>query len=225
MHVEADAAQAMVRPGRDQLPHTGGVAFAASHSEANPSATPKWVTTAKQRLTKLEVKQAGSMAGYSRAKFGPAWEDVDLNRSDTRNDILARDLRPRDFKAGSECKVARGTLADPYTATTISFVQGKETSAAVQIDHVVALAAAWRTGTRRWSSNLRLFYANDPLVLLAVDGPTNGAKGDKDAADWLPPNSAYQCKYVAKQSSIKTRYELWVTEPEQTEMADVIADC
>ena len=60
---------------------------------------------------------------------------------------------------------------------------------------------------------------------LAVDGPANIAKGDKDAGAWLPPNSAYHCKYVAKQISIKTKYELWVTQPEQTEMADVIADC
>ena len=165
------------------------------------------------------------MAGYSRAKFGPAWEDVDLNRCDTRNDILARDLRPRSFKGESECKVAEGKLDDPYTGMTISFVQGKKTSSAVQIDHVVALAAAWRTGAKQWTSDLRLFYANDPLVLLAVDGPTNSAKGDKDAANWLPPNSAYHCKYVAKQISIKTKYELWVTQSEQTEMAEVIADC
>ncbi|MET0938023.1 MAG: HNH endonuclease family protein [Gaiellaceae bacterium] len=202
-----------------------GAALTASHSEARSSATPKWVTAAKQRLDKLEVKQAGSMTGYSRAKFGPAWEDVDLNRCDTRNDILARDLRPRSFKGESECKVAEGTLADPYTKKTISFLQGKKTSSAVQIDHVVALAAAWRTGAKQWTGDLRLFYANDPLVLLAVDGPANSAKGDKDVAAWLPPNSAYRCKYVAQQISIKTKYELWVTPPEQAEMAEVIADC
>ena len=87
-----------------------GFALTASHSEARSDATPRWVTTAKQRLAKLEVKQAGSMTGYSRAKFGPAWEDVDLNRCDTRNDILARDLRPHSFKGESECKVAEGKL-------------------------------------------------------------------------------------------------------------------
>jgi Protein of unknown function (DUF1524) len=124
--------------------------------------------------------------------------------------MLARDLRPRSFKGESECKVAEGKLNDPYTGKTISFVQGKKTSSAVQIDHVVALAAAWRTGAKQWTGDLRLFYANDPLVLLAVDGPTNNAKGDEDAANWLPPNSSYRCKYVAKQISIKTKYELWV---------------
>ena len=74
------------------------------------------------------------MTGYSRAKFGPAWEDVDLNRCDTRNDILARDLRQVVYKTGSSCIVAKGELRDPYTATMINFVRGLSTSSKVQID-------------------------------------------------------------------------------------------
>jgi hypothetical protein len=47
-------------------------------------------------------------------------------------------------------------------------------------------------------------------VLLAVDGPTNGAKSDDDASDWLPPRRAYDCIYAKKQIAIKTKYRLWV---------------
>ena len=203
----------------------GGTALAASHFVARPSATPAWVTAAKQRLSKLDVKSASSMTGYSRDKFGPAWNDVDLNGCDTRNDILARDLKQVVFTAGSDCIVAKGTLHDPYTATTINFVRGVGTSSTVQIDHVVALAAAWRTGAKHLTADKRLFYANDTLVLLAVDGPTNGAKSDGDAADWLPPNTGYRCRYVAKQIAIKTKYELWVTQPERLKMTDVLSGC
>jgi Protein of unknown function (DUF1524) len=97
----------------------------------------------------------------------------------------------------------RGSWLTPTPARQ-SASSKKKTSSAVQIDHVVALAAAWRTGAKQWAGDLRLFYGNDPLVLLAVDGPANSAsaKGDKDAANRLPPNSAYQCKYVAKQISM-----------------------
>jgi hypothetical protein len=81
-------------------------------------------------------------------------------------------------------------------------------SAKVQIDHVVALAAAWRTGAKQWTADRRLFYANDGLVLLAVDGPANSAKSYKDAANWLPPNVSFRCRYVARQiaNKTKTRY-------------------
>lgn len=203
----------------------GGGLVGGSSSVASPSASPKWVKTAKTRLLKLDERAPASMSGYSRSRFGPAWEDVDVNGCDTRNDILARDLKQVVYRAGSDCVVAKGTLRDPYTATTIAFVRGKSTSSKVQIDHVVALAAAWRTGAKRWRAELRLFYANDPLVLLAVDGPTNGAKGDKDADDWLPPNAGFHCRYVARQIAVKTKYELWVTQPERTKMAETLGGC
>ena len=177
-------------------------------SPSAPSAPPGWVTTAKLRLSNLDTKSAASMTGYARAKFGPAWFDVDLNGCTTRNDILARDLRQVVFKPTDDCVVATGVLHDPYTSTTINFVQGPSTSSKVQIDHVVALAAAWRTGAKQWTGEERLIYANDSLVLLAVDGPTNSAKGDKDAASWLPPATAFHCRYVARQIAIKTKYEL-----------------
>lgn len=148
------------------------------------------------------------MTAYSRAQFGTEWKDVDQNGCDTRNDILARDLKQIVLKAGDDCVVATGMLHDPYTATTITFVRGAGTSSKVQIDHLVALAAAWRTGAAQWTASRRVTYANDRSVLLAVDGPRNGSKGDRDASEWLPPNVLYHCRYVAKQIAIKTKYRL-----------------
>jgi hypothetical protein len=189
------------------------------------AASPGWVKIARARLSKLTAKPPGSMTGYSRAQFGRPWKDVDQNGCDTRNDILARDLKQVVLKAGSDCVVKSGTLHDPYTATTIHFVQGAGTSLKVQIDHVVALAAAWRTGSAQWTPIRRLTYANDRFVLLAVDGPTNGSKGDRDAAKWLPPNVSYHCRYVSKQIAIKTKYTLWVTQPERKQMRHVLDGC
>jgi hypothetical protein len=81
-----------------------------------------------------------------------------------------------------------------------------------------------RQAGSRFRSSMRV-DVNDPLVLLTVDGPANNAKGDKDTADWLPPNTAYQCRYVAKQIAIKTKYELWVTQPERMAMTGVLVGC
>ena len=67
--------------------------------------------------------------------------------------------------------------------------------------------------------------ANDPLELLAVDGPTNSAKGDADAASWLPPNKGFRCAYVARQIAVKSKYRLWVTVAEKNSMAAVLATC
>ncbi|MDN5703049.1 MAG: excalibur calcium-binding domain-containing protein, partial [Micrococcales bacterium] len=107
----------------------------------------------------------------------------------------------------------------------IDFTAGMDTSAEVQIDHVVALSDAWQKGAQQLSEQQRLVFANDPLNLLAVDGPTNQSKGDGDAATWLPPNRSYWCPYVARQVDVKAKYDLWVTQPEHDRMAEVLRDC
>ncbi|WP_370590764.1 HNH endonuclease family protein [Pseudarthrobacter sp. BIM B-2242] len=177
-------------------------------------------------LDSLPVKGRAPKTGYSRDEFGQAWADVDRNGCDTRNDILARDLEGETFKPGTNnCVVATGTLADKYTGTTIKFVRGQDTSSAVQIDHIIALSDAWQKGAQQLSPEQRKQLANDPLNLMAADGPTNGAKGDKDAATWLPPNKAFRCEYVSKQVSVKAKYQLWVTQAEHDAIAGILAGC
>ena len=129
------------------------------------------------------------------------------------------------FTNGSTCKVESGDLADPYTATTVDFQRGPETSSAVQIDHVVALGDAWLKGAQQLTEAQRMAFANDPLNLQATDGPTDVQKGDSDAAAWLPPNENYRCEYVARQISVKATYNLWVSQAEHDEMASVLKDC
>jgi hypothetical protein len=190
-----------------------------------PKAQPAYATKALDLLATLPVKGRAPKTGYTRAQFGQAWADVDHNGCDTRNDILKRDLTAAAYTAGSRCRIASGTLDDPYTGKTIGFVRGNGTSTAVQIDHVVALSDAWQKGAQQLTAAQRTALANDPLNLLAVDGPTNEAKGDGDAATWLPPNKSYRCQYVARQVSVKATYSLWVTQAEHDAIARVLASC
>lgn len=178
------------------------------------------------QLATLRVKGRAPKTGYTRDKFGPAWSDVDRNGCDTRNDILARDLTGETFKPGTKnCVVATGTLSDKYTGKTIKFVRGNTTSSAVQIDHVIALSDAWQKGAQRISLEQRQQLANDPLNLMAADGPANSSKGDRDAATWLPSNKAFRCEYVARQTAVKAKYKLWVTQAERDAIASILATC
>jgi hypothetical protein len=193
---------------------------------ATPHQQPAFASKALQVLATLPVKGRAPKTGYSREQFGPAWSDVDHNGCDTRNDVLRRDLKTVALKPGThDCVVLSGVLNDPYTAALIHFLRGKTTSTAVQIDHVVALSDAWQKGAQQLSPAQRLSLANDPLNLLAVDGPANQRKSDGDAATWLPPNKSYRCNYVARQISVKSSYRLWVTQAEHDAMARVLADC
>jgi hypothetical protein len=177
-------------------------------------------------LSTLPVKGRAPRTGYDRDEFGQRWADVDRNGCDQRNDVLARDLVDEEFRAGTRsCVVLTGRLTDPFTGETIAFTRGQDTSGDVQIDHVVALSNAWQTGAQQLPPGTRELFGNDPLNLLAVDGPTNGAKGDGDAATWLPPARGYRCAYVARQVAVKAKYALWVTAAEHDAIARILSGC
>jgi hypothetical protein len=184
--------------------------------------------TVTRILETLDVRDPAARAGYDRARFGPAWSD-DTNVSgghngcDTRNDVLARDMIL--VLAPGGCRVQSGTLDDPYTGRVIRWRRGQDTSTAVQIDHVVSLSDAWSTGAQRMTPEQRQQLANDPDNLSAVDGPTNQAKSDHPADEWLPPNKTIHCWYVAQQIKIKSRYNLWVTTDEKSVMRSVLNHC
>ncbi len=189
------------------------------------------VSAALQTLAGLPVKGRAPKTGYTRDQFGQAWsDDVDVegghNGCDTRNDILRRDITAPQIKPGTQgCVVLSGTLADAYSDQVIAFVRGETTSEAVQIDHMVALSNAWQTGAQQLTAAQRQDLANDPLNLQAVSGPVNDAKGDGDAATWLPPNVGYRCEYVTRQIQVKAKYGLWVVPAEHDAMARVLGGC
>ncbi|WP_315278440.1 DUF1524 domain-containing protein [Kocuria carniphila] len=177
-------------------------------------------------LGELLVKGRAPKTDYSREQFGVRWADTDRNGCDTRNDILRRDLTDVAVAPGTQgCKVLSGDLTSPFTGDYVDFVSGTHTSSDVQIDHVVALSDAWQKGAQNLDADRRTQFANDPLNLLAVDGPSNSAKGDGDAATWLPPNKEFRCEYVARQIAVKQRYELWVTDAEKRAMDRVLTQC
>lgn len=177
-------------------------------------------------LLAIPTRESNEYPAYTRDEFGVRWADVDHNGCDTRNDILSRDLLGVTYKPGTnDCVVVTGKLDDPYTGKQIDFRRGENTSSMVQIDHVVALADAWKAGAWQWSAVDREQFANDPLNLLAVDGPANTQKSASTADQWLPSNTDFQCEYVARQIGVKSKWDLSVSEEEKKAMAATIVEC
>ena len=141
-----------------------------------------------------------------------------------RQRILKRDFGET-AKTDQKCNVISGSFYEPYTGTWMSFSSREEIGKKIQIDHIVALSDAWQKGAQYLSSDIRFQIATDPLNLAAVDGPANQQKSDSDAASWLPKNKSFRCQYVARQISVKKKYNLWVTEAEKSAMSNVLGGC
>lgn len=197
--------------------------WADAHSAARYPVAADDLAAARAALHAIPVAPLDPDDGYSRQRFGAAWADVDHNGCDTRNDVLARDLTDVTLGPGG-CVVLAGTLDDPYTGAVIDFVRGPG-SAAVQIDHVVALDNAWRTGAQTWPAARRLAFANDPANLLAVSGKANQDKGASDASQWLPPQAGFACVYVVRQVRVKAAYGLWMTPDEHAAAERALRRC
>ncbi|WP_280264787.1 HNH endonuclease family protein [Nocardia wallacei] len=172
---------------------------------------------ARGMLDALTVADEGSMSGYSREKF-PHWSTVS-GACTTRETVLRRD--GSGVEVDARCRPTAGSWHSPYDDKTVS------EPGDVDIDHVVALAEAWRSGAADWSAERREQFANDldDPQLIAVTAASNRAKGDQDPAQWLPPNTAYRCTYARMWVAVKSTWALTLQQSEKDAVAEALRSC
>ncbi|WP_338058257.1 HNH endonuclease family protein [Streptomyces roseifaciens] len=157
------------------------------------------------------------MTGYSRAKF-PHWAQQG-NKCDTRETILGRD--GKDVKRDAECRAVSGAWQSLYDGKTFT------AASQVDIDHIVPLANAWRSGADQWTTDRRKALANDLThpQLLTVSAATNRSKGDQSPDQWQPPAKTAWCAYGRAWTSVKSTYGLTVTEDEKKMLTTMLGTC
>lgn len=198
---------------------------ADGHPPPSPVAAPPGpirADRAREALDRLVVAPPAAPVDYVRDAYGSGWLDLDSDGCNTREEVLARDMRGEVRPDG--CNVETGTLIDPYTGARIEFVEDVD-AAAVQVDHVIALAYAWVSGAWHWTDDKRERFANDPLNLLAVDGPTNASKSAQGAAAWRPPNEGAWCLYSVRYVRVAAIYDLTVTATDRSALIDMLGRC
>ena len=171
---------------------------------------------ARRLLSELEVGEWASTRGYSRDRF-PHWRRVD--GCDVRQTVLIRD--GEDVVVDDDCRVQSGTWLSPYDGRTFT------DPGDLDIDHIVPLANAWRTGAAEWDDERRADFANDleRPQLIAVSATTNRAKGDQDPSQWAPPEHDYWCQYAQDWIAVKHYWQLWVTSSERDALENMLDTC
>ncbi|WP_309065067.1 cell wall-binding repeat-containing protein [Microbacterium sp.] len=169
----------------------------------------------------LRVAAVDTAHPYDRDRF-EHWIDADADGCNSRFEVLIAESTT-EVAVAAGCELSGGTWVSPYDgfATT--------DPARIQIDHVVALAEAWRSGAWAWTDDQRRAFANDlgvEYALTAASGTANQSKADKDPAQWMPTNSSYACEYVVGWTLVKYRWSLAVDESELAALRSSLSgDC
>ncbi len=178
---------------------------------------PPAASTSQQYLDELTVRAEGSTDGYSRDLF-PHWHTVS-GTCDTREEVLKRD--GSNVVTDSACASTGGRWYSVYDATWI------EDDSGIDIDHVVPLAEAWKSGANAWTTAHREEYANDltRAQLIAVSASSNRSKGDRDPASWQPTNASVHCIYAREWIWVKHYYGLSLQASEKTALQTMLDAC
>lgn len=185
-------------------------------ASTTPPGIPSLAET-KTMLAELIAAPEGSQSGYSREKF-PHWSTVS-GTCNTREWVLRRD--GVGVQTGPDCSPTSGSWSSPYDGATWSHASD------VDIDHVVPLAEAWRSGASGWTQSDRGSFANDlqgPQLIVVTDN-VNQAKSDQSPDQWKPPLTSYWCTYASMWVEVKHTWHLTATSAEITALDDMLNTC
>ena len=151
---------------------------------------------------------------YVRDNYDTGWKDADGDYCNAREEVLKDEATALTAVSGG-C-ASTGTWYSWYDDTDVT-----DTSS-LDIDHMVPLAEAHRSGGWQWLETQRHSYANDlahPAALTAVTASSNRSKGARDPADWKPTDESVHCAYAMDWVSVKAA---WALSAQQTEYDAVI---
>jgi hypothetical protein len=179
--------------------------------------TPPSASTSQQYLNGLTVRTEGSTDGYSRDLF-PHWHTVS-GTCNTRETVLKRD--GTNVVTNSACESTSGDWYSVYEGVWV------DDDSDIDIDHIVPLAEAWRSGANTWTTSRREAFANDltRAQLIAVSASSNRSKGDQDPAAWKPPNTSVHCIYAREWIWVKHYYGLSLQSAEKTALQSMLNAC
>ncbi|MCX5075625.1 HNH endonuclease family protein [Streptomyces sp. NBC_00513] len=188
----------------------------APTAQASPP-TPISAAAARSYLATVTPAAEGSLSGYSRDLF-PHWSTVS-GTCNTRETVLKRD--GVNVVQDSACAAVSGSWYSEYDGATWTAASD------IDIDHMVPLAEAWRSGASSWTTAKRQQFANDLTrpQLIAVTDNVNQAKGDQDPGKWLPSRTAYRCTYARMWVQVKQYWGLKMDSGEKTALSSVLNGC
>ncbi len=200
-------------PGYEEGSPTLNLGTKQADAEETPAVTVDSIVAIMDGLT---IAPADEEVSYERAEW-KHWVDLDGNGCDTRKDLLI--ATGENVKTGDNCKVVSGTWVEPYANTTVT------DASKLDIDHIVPLSWAAKNGGNAMTADEKRAFANDSENLFISIASENRKKSDSGPSEYLPPNQAFQCQYVASFVNVVSKYNLSMPEADYTASRKVLSSC
>ena len=163
------------------------------------------------QLNSIVIEPENESLPYERSKF-PHWDDEDGDGMNTRLEILfIEKVQNLGWYSRWDGEWYRG--------------EGGLSAPRFDIDHIVSLKEAWRSGADEWSASDRDAFADDELNLTAVTASSNRSKGAKDASEWIPSEPSGQCYFLVRVIQVKIKWNLSIDQAEYTALNELIDLC
>ena len=189
---------------------------------ATPTPIPTIAPSASTIILRLAIAPADTQTAYDRDEW-KHWTDADGDCQNTRHEVLlSESTAPPEFKDSRQCQVVTGSWADPFTARV--FTDPRD----LDVDHMVPLANAHRSGGHAWDGERKRQYANHLAYeghLVAVSRSANRSKGSRGPDEWRPPNQDYWCQYALDWATIKREWDLTATQSEADALSEMLDTC
>ena len=179
--------------------------------------------TAEGLVLQITVAAAPpDMPKYDRGEWRH-WTDEDRDCQNARQEVLIDESTiPVEFQSSDRCRVASGSWVGPYTGQTVN------DPGDLDVDHMVPLENAHRSGAWAWDRDRKREYANFLQYedhLIATTSRANRSKGSKGPEEWRPPLESYWCDYATDWIAIKNAWELTVTGAEFLALREMLDTC
>ncbi len=159
-----------------------------------------------------------TIQAVERGSWPLGWTDADGDCQDTEVEVLVRDaaglLQWGDPEA---CTIATGT----WRSLAIDL--------ALPLDNILVIPlvmpdVAERDGAKKWDTERKRAFINDPDNLIILDVGAAQKRGDKGPADWQP-HRKFHCLYATRWQQVKQRYQLTTDEREDAALAGMLETC
>jgi hypothetical protein len=203
--------------GTTPLP-TSTTATSVVATGAPTTSTTAAQTSTGPTLVQLRIDDSPTPAAPYRRDDWPTWLDLDGDGCDAREQVL-RETSVVPAVVVSGCGIGGGRWVSSYDGVTFT------SASQLDIDHVVSLEQAHRSGGWQWTPQQRTVFANDISNLVPVSASSNRSKGSATPDEWRPAQQNAWCSFASTYVAVKVAYGLSVTTSERDALGQMLETC